>query len=160
MLAASPPPCMVLHCPDEPSDLRDGLHIEGSDGAWPAYVCATHKSRIDQGEPWLWVPWNRLKGVGSDMSEGCILMGEELAGFGLVVDADVRMSTSLVFSPDRAEGTGDDHVGDRWPAVRGQSACLPRTDPQSGDRGAPQGGIAFSPPIRFLRFTLSAVQTA
>lgn len=95
---------MVLHCPDEPSDLRDELHIEGSDGAWPAYVCATHKGRIDQGEPWLWVPWNRLKGVGSDMSEGCILMGEELTGFGLVVDADVRMSTSLVFSPDRAEG--------------------------------------------------------
>jgi len=95
---------MVLHCSDEPSDLRDELHIEGSDGTWPAYVCATHKSRIDQGEPWLWVPWNRLKGVGSDMSEGCILMGEELAGFGLVVDADVRMGTSLVFSPDRAEG--------------------------------------------------------
>lgn len=95
---------MVLHCADEPSDLRDELHIEGSDGTWPAYVCATHKSRIDQGEPWLWVPWNRLKGVGSDMSEGCILMGEELAGFGLVVDADVRMGTSLVFSPDRAEG--------------------------------------------------------
>jgi hypothetical protein len=104
MLAASPPPCMVLHCPDEPSDLRDELDIEGSDGAWPACVCATHKSRIDQGEPWLWVPWNRLKGVGSDMSEGCILMGEELTGFGLVVDADVRVSTSLVFSPDRAEG--------------------------------------------------------
>jgi hypothetical protein len=94
----------VLHCSDEPSDLRDELHIEGSDGTWPAYVCATHKSRIDQGEPLLWVPWNRLKGVGSDMSEGCILMGEELAGFGLVVDADVRMGTSLVFSPDRAEG--------------------------------------------------------
>ncbi|MGH3773099.1 MAG: hypothetical protein ACRDRW_17185 [Pseudonocardiaceae bacterium] len=40
---------------------------------------------------WLWVPWQRLKGVGSDMSEGCILMGEESAGYGLVVDADVRV---------------------------------------------------------------------
>jgi len=38
------------------------------------------------------------------MSEGCILMGEELVGYGLVVDADVRMSTSLVFSPDLADG--------------------------------------------------------
>jgi hypothetical protein len=97
---------MVLHCPDEPSELRDELHIGGSDVVCPVYVCATHKSRIDQGESWLWVPWNRLKGAGSTMSEGCILMGEELAGFGLVVDVDVRMSTSLVFSPDRAEGRG------------------------------------------------------
>lgn len=100
---------MVLHCAyypsaDHPSDLRHELRIEGGDEACLAAVCATHKSRIDQGEPWLWVPWNRLKGVGSDMSEGCILMGEELAGYGLVVDADVRMSTSLVFSPDLAEG--------------------------------------------------------
>ena len=31
-------------------------------------------------------------------------MGEKLAGFGLVVGADVRISTSLIFSPDRAEG--------------------------------------------------------
>lgn len=38
------------------------------------------------------------------MSEGCILMGEELAGYGLVVDADVRMSNSLVFSADLADG--------------------------------------------------------
>jgi hypothetical protein len=104
MLAASPPSCMVLHCPDEQSDPADELRIEGSDGVCPVYVCATHKNRIDQGESWLWVPWNRLKGVGSDMSEGCILMGEELAGFGLVVDVDIRMSTSVVFSPDRAEG--------------------------------------------------------
>ncbi len=95
---------MVLHCPDDQSELRHELRIEGGDGACTVAVCATHQSRIDQGEPWLWVPWNRLKGVGSDMSEGCILMGEELAGFGLVVDADVRMSTSLIFSPDRAEG--------------------------------------------------------
>ncbi|HEV7827734.1 MAG TPA: hypothetical protein VGP04_02575 [Pseudonocardiaceae bacterium] len=104
MLTASPPPCTVLHCPDEPSDLWDELHIEGSDGTCAMYLCANHKDRIDQGESWLWVPWNRLKGVGSDMSEGCILMGEKLAGFGLVVGADVRISTSLIFSPDRAEG--------------------------------------------------------
>ena len=38
------------------------------------------------------------------MSEGCILMGEELAGYGLVVDTDVRMSNSLVFSPELADG--------------------------------------------------------
>ncbi len=104
MPAASPPSCRVLHCPDDQSELPHELRIEGSDGACTVAVCATHQSRIDHGEPWLWVPWNRLKGVGSDMSEGCILMGEELAGYGLVVDADVRMSTSLVFSPDRAEG--------------------------------------------------------
>jgi hypothetical protein len=106
MLAASPPSCMVLHCPDDPNNPRHELRIEGSDGASSVSVCATHQSRIDHGESWLWVPWNRLKGVSSDMSEGCILMGEELAGFGLVVDADVRMSTNLVFSPDRAEGRG------------------------------------------------------
>ena len=95
---------MVLHCSDELSDLRNELRIEGGDGACPVYVCATHKGRIDRGESWLWVPWNRLKGVSSDLSEGCILMGEELAGFGLVVDVDVRMSTSLVLSSDHAEG--------------------------------------------------------
>jgi hypothetical protein len=38
------------------------------------------------------------------MSEGCILMGEELAGYGLVVDADVQLSTTLVFSPVLAAG--------------------------------------------------------
>ncbi len=31
-------------------------------------------------------------------------MGDELAGYGLVVDADVRMSDSQVFSPDLADG--------------------------------------------------------
>ena len=95
---------MVLHCADHSSDPRHELHIDGGDGASPASVCATHKSQIDQGEPWLWVPWNRLKGAGSDLSEGCILMGEELAGYGLVVDADIRLTTSLVFSLDLAEG--------------------------------------------------------
>lgn len=95
---------MVIHCTDRSSDPAHAVDIEGADDVCPASVCATHKSRIDQGEPWLWVPWNRLKGVGSDMSEGCILMGEELVGYGLVVDADVRMSTNLVFSPDIAEG--------------------------------------------------------
>ncbi len=31
-------------------------------------------------------------------------MGEELAGYGLVVDVDVRMNNSLVFSSDFADG--------------------------------------------------------
>ncbi|HET9255297.1 MAG TPA: hypothetical protein VFO16_08865 [Pseudonocardiaceae bacterium] len=92
---------MVLHCADFPSGPQPELTID-RDGPGP--VCATHKNRIDDGEPWLWVPWNRLKGVGSDMSEGCVLMGEELAGYGLVVDAEVHLSTSLVFSPVLAEG--------------------------------------------------------
>ncbi|MGH3930540.1 MAG: hypothetical protein ACRDTF_11260 [Pseudonocardiaceae bacterium] len=44
------------------------------------------------GEPWLWVPGRRLKGVVSHLAEGRILMGQELAGYGLVVDADFRMN--------------------------------------------------------------------
>lgn len=95
---------MVIHCTGYRSDLRHEVRIKVGDGLYPAPVCATHHRRIELGEPWLWVPWQRLKGVGSDMSEGCILMGEELAGYGLVVDADVRMSNSLVFSPDLADG--------------------------------------------------------
>jgi hypothetical protein len=92
---------MVIHCADHQ---RDPQHQVCIDGAGCAPVCVTHHDRIDQGEPWLWVPWQRLKGAGSGMSEGCILMGEELAGFGLVVDADVQMSTALVFGPDLAAG--------------------------------------------------------
>jgi hypothetical protein len=99
-----PPSCMVIHCPEHRSDPQHEVHIEGDGGSCSAPVCAMHKRRIDEGEPWLWVPWNRLKGVGSDMSEGCILMGEELAGYGLVVDADVELSTTLVFSPLLAAG--------------------------------------------------------
>jgi hypothetical protein len=96
---------MVIHCPEyrrdpEPHEVR----LEGDGGTCPVPVCADHKRRIDDGEAWLWVPWNRLKGVGSDMSEGCILMGEELAGYGLVVDVDVQLSTTLVFSPVLAAG--------------------------------------------------------
>ena len=45
-----------------------------------------------------------MKGASSDLSEGRILMGEELAGYGLVVDVDVRMSNSLVFGSDFADG--------------------------------------------------------
>ncbi|MDQ4010785.1 MAG: hypothetical protein M3228_08840 [Actinomycetota bacterium] len=77
-----------------------------TDGDEPplAPVCAAHMRRIEQGEPWLWLPGRQLKGVGSDMSEGCILMGDELAGYGLVVDANIRMSNSQVFSPDLADG--------------------------------------------------------
>ncbi len=99
-----PPPCMVIHCPEHRSDPSHTVRVEGNGGAGLVPVCATHKRHIDQGEPWLWVPWNRLKGVGSDMSEGAILMGEELAGYGLVVDTDVQLSTSLVFSPVLAAG--------------------------------------------------------
>lgn len=95
---------MVIHCAEYRSDPRHEVPIGGDPEANPAPVCALHQRRIDEGEAWLWVPWQRLKGVGSDMEEGCILMGEELAAFGLVVDADVRMSTSLVFSPGRADG--------------------------------------------------------
>lgn len=99
-----PPPCMVIHCTGHRSDLQHEVHVKGCDGLGPAPVCAIHHRRIEEGEPWLWVPWHRLKGVGSDMSEGCILMGEELAAYGLVVDVDVRVSNSLVFSAELAEG--------------------------------------------------------
>jgi hypothetical protein len=78
--------------------------IKGSDGLCLVPVCVVHHGRIEQGEPWLWVPWQRLKGASSGLSEGCILMGEELAGYGLVVDVDVRMSNGLVFSADLADG--------------------------------------------------------
>ncbi|MDQ2791356.1 MAG: hypothetical protein M3Y73_17225 [Actinomycetota bacterium] len=67
-------------------------------------VCAVHHGLIGQGEPWLWVPWQRLKGASSRLSEGCILMGEELAGYGLIVDVDLRMSNGLVVSADFADG--------------------------------------------------------
>ncbi len=94
---------MVLHCAHYRSDSQYELRIETENGYSPAPVCVTHKGLIDQGEPWLWVPWHRLKGAGSDLSEGCILMGEELAGYGLVLDADVQLSTSLIFGPHLAE---------------------------------------------------------
>ena len=90
---------MVIHCSEYRSDPEHEVHIAGGGQACPVPVCVAHKQRIDQGEPWLWVPWNRLKGAGSNMSEGCILMDEELASYGLVVDADVQLSTTLVFSP-------------------------------------------------------------
>lgn len=95
---------MVVHCTGYQSDPQDEVRIKGGDDLGSAPVCAAHKRRIDQGEPWLWVPWQRLKAVSSDLSEGRILMGEELAGFGLVVDVDIRMSNGLVFSPDLAGG--------------------------------------------------------
>ncbi len=99
---------MVIHCTAHQSDPNHEVSVTSiaTDGDEPSRVpvCSTHRRRIDQGEPWLWVPGRRLKGVGSDMSEGCILMGDELAGYGLVVDADVRISNSHVFSPDLADG--------------------------------------------------------
>lgn len=99
---------MVIHCAGHRSDPNHDVSITSAatDGDEPlsAPVCSTHRQRIDQGAPWLWVPGRRLKGVGSNLSEGCILMGDELAGYGLVVDADVRMSNSHVYSPDLAEG--------------------------------------------------------
>jgi hypothetical protein len=95
---------MVIHCTGQQSNPNDELRITSGDEPSLVPVCANHRRRIDQGEPWLWVPWRRLKGVGSDMSEGCLLMGDELANYGLVVDVDVRMSNSTVFSPDLADG--------------------------------------------------------
>ncbi|MGQ0719833.1 MAG: hypothetical protein ACT4NP_21430 [Pseudonocardiales bacterium] len=104
----SPPSCMVIHCTAHQSDPQHEVSVTSitTEGDEPSRVpvCSTHRGRIDQGEPWLWVPGRRLKGAGSDLSEGCILMGDELAGYGLVVDADVRMSSSHVFSPDLADG--------------------------------------------------------
>jgi hypothetical protein len=102
-----PPSCMVIHCGGHRSDPQDEVSISSittNGEPRPAPVCAEHMRRIDRGEPWLWVPGRRLKGVGSDMSEGCILMGDELAGYGLIVDTDVRMSSSHVFSPYLADG--------------------------------------------------------
>ena len=103
-----PPSCMVIHCGGHRSDPDDEVTISGittdGDESRSAPVCIDHMRRIHQGEPWLWVPERRLKGVGSDMSEGCILMGDELAGYGLIVDTDVRMSSTHVFSPDLADG--------------------------------------------------------
>ena len=103
-----PPSCMVIHCGGHRSDPDDEVTISGittdGDESRSAPVCIDHMRRIGQGEPWLWVPGRRLKGAGSDMSEGCILMGDELAGYGLIVDTDVRMSSTHVFSPDLADG--------------------------------------------------------
>ena len=104
MPTTGPPSCVVIHCTGYRSDPRHQVHVTGTDGSCAVPVCVVHHGRIEQGEPWLWVPWQRLKGASSRLSEGCILMGEELAGFGLVVDADVRMSNSLVFSADLADG--------------------------------------------------------
>ena len=101
----SSPPCMVLHCTGHRNDPEHEVCTpeEGAQRC-PRPVCAEHWARIDGGEPWLWVPGRRLKGVSSSLSEGCILMGDELAGYGLVVDADVRMNSSELFSPDLVDG--------------------------------------------------------
>ncbi len=96
---------MVIHCTAHRSDPDHEVRVPTNGDEPPRVsVCSTHWRRIDQGEAWLWVPGRRLKGVGSDLAEGCILMGDELAGYGLVVDADIRMSSSHVFSPDLADG--------------------------------------------------------
>lgn len=101
----SSPPCMVLHCTDRRSNPDHEVNTPEEGAGWhPAPVCAEHWRRIDGGEPWLWVPGRRLKGVSSTLSEGCILLGDELAGYGLVVDADVRMNSSGLFSPDLLDG--------------------------------------------------------
>jgi hypothetical protein len=96
----SSPGCMVLHCTDVSSESGHEVPIPGEDSA---PVCAPHWLRIDGGEPWLWVPGRRLKGVGSSLAEGCLLMGAELAGYGLVVEADVRMNNVPVFSTHLTE---------------------------------------------------------
>lgn len=99
------PSCMVLHCTDRRSDPNHEVSTPEDDAGWhPTPVCAEHWLRIDAGEPWLWVPGRRLKGIGSALSEGCILMGDELAGYGLVVDADVRMNGVHLFSPSLVDG--------------------------------------------------------
>ncbi|MGH3783737.1 MAG: hypothetical protein ACRDRO_24730 [Pseudonocardiaceae bacterium] len=104
MATTGPPLCIVIHCTGYQSDPQHDVQVKGSDGLGPVPMCDVHHGRIGQGEPWLWVPWQRLKGASSRLSEGCILMGEELAGYGLVVDVDVRMTNSLVFSADFADG--------------------------------------------------------
>jgi hypothetical protein len=98
------PSCMVIHCADYQRDPQHQVRIDGAEGAGAAPVCVAHQRRIEQGEPWLWVPWQRLKAASSDLAEGCILMGQELVGYGLVVGADIRVSTTLVFGPDLAAG--------------------------------------------------------
>ncbi|PZS40864.1 MAG: hypothetical protein DLM62_00605 [Pseudonocardiales bacterium] len=106
----------MIHCTGHRSDPQHEVGINGSDGLCPVPVCAIHHDRIGQGEPWLWVPWHRLKGASSDLSEGCILMGEELVGYGLVVD--VRMRNSLV--PALTSPTAGRRR--RWPSMVGCSA--------------------------------------
>jgi hypothetical protein len=96
---------MVLHCADRRSDPNHQVRTPEEGEGWHATpVCAQHWMRIEAGEPWLWVPGRRLKGVGSTLSEGCILMGDELAGYGLVVDADVRLNRVQLFSPGLLDG--------------------------------------------------------
>jgi len=96
-----PPSCLVLHCTDLRSDPEHEVSTP-EDGAVP--VCAQHWLQIEEGKPWLWVPGRRLKGAGSTLGEGRILMGAELAGYGLVVDADVRINSTQVFSPGLPHG--------------------------------------------------------
>lgn len=106
MTVMSPPssPCTVLHCPERHSNPDHQVRTPEDGSGWqPRPVCTTHWSRIDAGEPWLWVPWQRLKGVGSTLSEGCVLMGAELSGYGLIIDADVQVNNDQVFSPALGE---------------------------------------------------------
>ena len=101
----SSPACMVLHCTGSRSEPGHEVRTpEEGEGWLPRPVCAEHWGHIDNGEPWLWVPGRRLKGVGSTLWEGCILMGAELSGFGLVVDGNVRMNSAELFSPDLFDG--------------------------------------------------------
>jgi hypothetical protein len=95
---------MVLHCSAASEPGHEVTTTADGDGPGAAPLCPAHWSRIDEGESWLWVPGLRMKGVGSDQGEGCILMGAELAGYCLVVDADVLMSNSHVYSPQLADG--------------------------------------------------------
>ncbi|MFN2496331.1 MAG: hypothetical protein ABR608_10570 [Pseudonocardiaceae bacterium] len=99
-----PPSCMVLHCTGPRSNPDHEVRVPEEGGWHQVPVCAEHWLRIDSGELWLWVPGRRLKGVGSDLAEGGVLMGEELAGYGLVIDADVRIPSSHVFSPHLVDG--------------------------------------------------------
>lgn len=100
-----PPPCLVLHCSGQRSDPGHEVRTNADDDPpRVAPVCPEHWAKINGGEPWLWVPGHGLKGAGSTLGEGAILMDDDLASYALVVDADVQVSSSQVFSPDIAEG--------------------------------------------------------
>ena len=144
----SSPACMVLHCTgsrSEPS--HEVLTPEDGDGWLPRPVCAPHWGRIDSGEPWLWVPGRRLKGVGSTLWEGCILMDAELSGYGLVVDADVRMNSAELFSPDLLDGEPTPTLAIDGRIFRGCRAGRHRTRAHPGNGEATQGGAALSAPL-------------
>jgi hypothetical protein len=111
MVTMPSPSCMVLHCTGLRSKPRHQVRVLDEEGWRQTPVCADHWVRIERGEPWLWVPGRRLKGVSSELAEGCVLMDAALAGYGLVIDADVQLHSSQVFSPHLGED------GDQTPTL-------------------------------------------